>query len=73
MIEMYDKKGGDLLKVLNVEKLENVKGYWITMSAVMKNLKTGHSTRISITKIEIDKPIDDRLFSTNFLNTGRLK
>jgi len=73
LIEMYDKKGGDILKVLNVERLENVKGYWITMSAVMKNLKSGHSTRITITKIEIDKPIDERLFSTNFLNTGRLK
>lgn len=73
MVEMYDKKGGDLLKVLTVEKLEEIKGYWIAMSALMKNVKSGHSTRISITKIEIDKPIDDRLFSTNFLNTGRLK
>jgi len=69
--EMYDKKGA-LLKVLTVEKLEKVSGYWIPMVDSLKNVQTNHSTRISIMKIEIDKPVPDSLFTTNFLNTGRL-
>ena len=69
--EMYDKKGA-LLKVLTVERLEQVSGYWIPMADSLANVQTKHSTRISIVKLEIDKPIADGLFSTNFLNTGRL-
>lgn len=69
--EMYDKKGA-LLKVLTVEKLEQKGGYWIPMSNCLKNVQTGHSTRLEIMQIEIDKPLSDKLFSTNFLNTGRL-
>ena len=69
--EMYDKKGA-LLKVLTVEKLEQKGGYWIPMNNYLKNVQTGHSTRLEIMQIEIDKPLSDKLFSTNFLNTGRL-
>jgi hypothetical protein len=38
----------------------------------LKNVQTGHSTKLSVTKIEIDKPLSDKLFTSNFLNTGRL-
>ncbi len=69
--EMYDKKGA-LLKVLTVEKLEQKGDYWIPMSNYLKNVQSGHSTRLEILQIEIDKPLSDKLFSTNFLNTGRL-
>lgn len=70
-VEMYDKKGA-LLKVLTVDKLEQTNGYWIPMIDNLKNVQTGHSTKLSITKIEIDKPLSDKLFTSNFLNTGRL-
>lgn len=70
-MEMYDKKGA-LLKVLTVEKLENVSGYWIPTADRLENVQTKHSTRITIVKLEIDKPISANLFTTNFLNTGRL-
>ena len=68
--EMYDKRE-QLRKVLTVEKLENVKGYWIPMVDLLKNVQTGHSTRLTITKIVVDAPISARLFSTNFLAQGR--
>ncbi len=80
--EMYDKKDGSLLKVLTVEKLKNIGGYNIPMSNVLKNVQTGHSTRIAITQrkdangnvldnIVLDKPIPDRVFTQSFLNTGK--
>lgn len=70
-VEMYDKHE-QLLKVLTVEKLEQKSGYWIPMTDYLKNVQTGHSTRLDIQQIEIDKPVSDKLFTANFLNTGRL-
>ena len=69
--EMYDKKG-KLLKVLHVETLEQKQDYWIPMKSKLTNVQTNHSTVLEILKIEIDKPINDQLFTQNFLNTGRL-
>ena len=73
--ELYDKKGA-LLKVLTVEKLEKVTGatgaeYNIPMVNNMKNVQTGHQTRITIQKIILDKAIPDRVFTQVFLNTGK--
>ncbi|MBQ9239571.1 MAG: outer membrane lipoprotein-sorting protein [Treponema sp.] len=68
--EMYDKKG-NLIKVLTVEKLENISGYDIPTVDVLKNVQTGHATRLVISKIVVDKPIPDRVFTESFLNTGK--
>lgn len=70
-VQMYDKKG-KLLKELTVEKIQNVGGYDTPMSTYLKNVQTGHATRLVITNIEVDKPVPDRVFTQNFLNTGRL-
>ena len=70
-VEMYDKKGA-LLKVLEVEKLEKQEAYWIPMQVKITNVQTNHTTRITILKIELDKPINDKMFTQNFLNTGKL-
>lgn len=70
-IQMYDKKG-DLLKELTVQQIRNVGGYDTPIVTVLKNVQTGHSTRIAITNMEVDKPVPDRVFTQNFLNTGRL-
>lgn len=69
--EMFDKKG-KLLKVLNVEKLEKQQSYWLPMKSSLKNVQTNHTTVLEILKIEIDKPVDDKMFTQNFLNTGRM-
>jgi hypothetical protein len=71
-VEMFDKKDSALLKVLEVEKLENVGGYWITRATSLSNVKTGHSTRITLMKIEVDKQVSPKLFTPAFLSTGRL-
>lgn len=70
-VQMYDKKG-KLLKELTVEKIQNVGGYNTPMSNYLKNVQTGHATRMVITNIEVDKPVPDKVFTQNFLNTGRL-
>ena len=78
--EMYDKKDGSLLKVLTVDSLENIQGYTITTSTTLKNVNSGHSTRIAAQKnpkspngynIILDKPIPDNVFTQNYLNTAK--
>jgi hypothetical protein len=74
--EMYDKKG-TLVKVLTVEKLEAKTGedgkntYNTPMSTLLTNVQTGHSTRLIIKQLILDKPLPDRVFTQSFLNTGK--
>jgi len=73
--ELYDKKG-KLLKVLEVQKLEKVtsttgKSYNTPMISFMKNVQTGHSTKLEIKQIVLDKPLPEKVFTQNFLKTGK--
>lgn len=73
--EMYDKKGA-LIKVLTVEKLVKEKGqsgktYDIPRSTLLENVQTGHKTRMIIEKLQLDGNVPDRIFTTNWLNTGK--
>ncbi|ULQ60788.1 outer membrane lipoprotein-sorting protein [Brucepastera parasyntrophica] len=68
--QMFDKKGR-LLKELTVENIRKVQEYNIPVSSLLKNIQSGHSTRMVITNIEVDKPVSDSVFTQNFLNTGR--
>lgn len=73
--EMYDKKG-KLLKTLTMEKLEKRKGetgeeYDMPIQEYMKNVQSGHSTRLTIMKLVLDKEVPDRFFTSSFLNTGK--
>lgn len=78
--EMYDKKDGTLVKTLTVNKLENIQGYNITTDTTLKNVKTGHSTRMAAQKsanspngynIILDKGIPDSVFTQNYLNQAK--
>ncbi|MCH3917037.1 MAG: outer membrane lipoprotein-sorting protein [Spirochaetia bacterium] len=70
-IEMYDKQNA-LEKVLTVDKLQQVQGYWIPLIDTMKNVQSGHSTKIGILKLELDKAVSDGMFTSAFLKTGRI-
>ncbi len=74
--EMFDKSD-KLVKVLDVMKIVKMKGatgeeYDIPMSNILKNVQSGHSTQIEIVKIEIDKELPPKVFTQNFLNTGKI-
>ena len=68
--ELYDKNE-KLVKVLSVPSIKNEGGYTITYESVLENVQTGHSTAIKIVKLALDKPLPDRVFTSNFLNTGK--
>ena len=68
--EMYDKNG-KLIKTLDVLKLENINGYDVPTENILKNVQNGHSTSLKILKIAVDKPIPERVFTQQFLSTGK--
>ena len=71
-IEFYDKKE-KLLKIAITEKLEKIQGYWSILANTMKNVQTGHATTLEIMKVVYDEKINSRLFTTRFLETGKIK
>lgn len=74
-IEMYDKKG-KLLKVNEIKAIKKMPGnknrvYNVPMENVMTNVQSGHMTTMKMVNIEVDKPVPDRNFTTDFLSTGK--
>jgi len=77
-IEMYNKNTGELFKEMTVEQnIEKVNGIWTAFSTKMENLNSGHSTVLYVRKrngnylLEYNKDISDRLFTQQFLETGK--
>lgn len=70
-IDIYDKSGA-LLKTDTAEQIAQVQGYWTIIKNRMINHQTGHQTILEIKKLVFDLEIDPKIFSKNFLDTGRL-
>ena len=73
--EMYNKNN-KLVKTLTVNKIEKRTGatgvtYDIPLSNTLLDVSTGHSTTLTITQMELDKPIPARVFTEAFLKTGK--
>jgi len=60
-IDFYDKKG-NLIKRLEVEKLENIDGYWISTRTVMQSLTKNKKTIIEIIEIKNNVDIPEKYF-----------
>jgi hypothetical protein len=70
-IEFYEK-GGDLLKSMSVDP-DSVKREgrgWVPHAIVIKDLKNESETRLLVSKVELDSPIEDRVFSVTNLERG---
>jgi len=70
-VEYYDKQG-TLLKVLEVNGVKEIDGFWTATNMTMNNLQREHKTIISIESIEYNMPLDDNLFTVNSLEKGYL-
>lgn len=78
-VEFYDKKDGNLLKIMTVEQnIEQIDGIWTAFETKMENVRENHVTLLTVLRnadglpfIEYNKKIDSRRFTRNFLRTGR--
>ncbi|MDA3941646.1 MAG: outer membrane lipoprotein-sorting protein [Spirochaetia bacterium] len=69
-VEMFDKNG-ELIKKLTTDNIKQIQGYWTPLVSMMENIKTGHSTRLTMDKIVYDENLPDGIFTSQFLHTGR--
>lgn len=68
--EFYDRRG-DLVKVQTNEGWENVTGtIWRPRKITMKNVKTGHETRIEVLQRAVNEGIDDATFTEDYVLKG---
>ena len=70
-VEYYDKQGA-LMKVLKVDGVKEIDGFWTATSMTMNNLQREHKTIIRIESIEYNMSLDDNFFSVNSLEKGYL-
>ncbi|MGN0730157.1 outer membrane lipoprotein-sorting protein [Treponema sp.] len=68
--EFFDKNG-KLVKILNVYKIENIDGFNIPMENKLENIQEKHSTYIKIIRIDVKANLSDKIFTQDFLNTGK--
>ncbi|MDP3177495.1 MAG: outer membrane lipoprotein-sorting protein [Spirochaetaceae bacterium] len=69
-IELYDKKGV-LLKVVEIEKVEDVQGRSTPKTTKMSSVQAKTSTTIFVEIIKYDEKIPEGVFTTRYLETGR--
>lgn len=69
-VELYDKKG-ELVKVLEILKAQDIQGRLTVMETRMSTLKAKTSTTIYSDIVKYDDPIPASVFTTKFLETGR--
>ena len=69
-IELYDKKS-TLVKTAEMSGIKEVQGRLISTVTAMTTHAAGTSTSIIIDIIRYDDPIPERVFTTEFLETGR--
>jgi len=72
-VEYYDEKTDDLLKVMKNSAFERIDGIWTPMRITMTTVDSGHRTIMEINQIKQNISIDPGYFTTNFLQTGRLR
>lgn len=65
-VEFYDK-GGNLWKMMERRRIEQVGKYWVSKEMEMKDLKEQHSTIMKLENMEFDSGLSDKLFTRRYL------
>jgi outer membrane lipoprotein-sorting protein len=65
-IEYYDQTG-ILIKVMQQEDFEKVKGHWIARKSEMRDIASDHRTRMLIEEVKFDTGLADDIFTQRYL------
>jgi len=68
-VEFYDKLN-KLHRVMTVQDIQKVDGFWTVMKMKMENVQTGHSTLITVSAPKYDIKVDKSLFTVAKLEKG---
>ena len=70
--EMYNRRG-ELLKVMEMSDFRDVQGHLTPMQTKISTVGAGTSTTIYMEIIKYDDPIPEGVFTTAYLETGRVR
>jgi outer membrane lipoprotein-sorting protein len=70
--EMYDKRG-TLAKIMESGALKDVQGRLTPTQTTVRTVSAGTSTTIHMDRIKYDDPIPEGVFTTAYLETGRVR
>lgn len=68
-VEFYDKLD-KLHRVMTVQDVQKVQGFWTVMKMEMKNVQNGHATQITVSKPQYDMGVNKSLFTVAKLEKG---
>jgi hypothetical protein len=68
-VEFYDKLN-KLHRVMTVQDIQKIDGFWTVMKMEMTNVQSGHSTQITVTGPKYDIAVDKSLFTVAKLEKG---
>lgn len=72
-VEFYSKDNSQVLKVLKSEEIKEQQGHWFAGKMTMETIASGHKTILEFKQIKYGLTLDPGYFTTNFLETGRVK
>lgn len=65
-VDLY-QGGGDPVKRLDVQRVEQIQGYWTVMTSTMTTLASGHQTVMQVEAVIHDQGLPESLFTTRAL------
>lgn len=69
-VEIYSS-ANEVLKIMEVEELTQIDGYWVPQVLTMTNQQNNRATTLQQMRLELDRPVNSQRFSQRFLETGR--
>ncbi len=61
-VEYYNKKG-EMIKTMETQNIEKIKGYLVATEYCMQDLRSGNKTEMVMTDIKLDTGLDDNIFT----------
>ncbi len=72
MVKYYDMQGA-LLKLLEVNQIKKIDGFWVATEMIMTHHQRNHKTIILLESMTYNVPIDESVFTVNSLEKGYLQ
>lgn len=72
-VKIAFEQGGEVYRIAEAKKIEDVQGYKTVTQAVMKDMKIGGETQMAYTKVEYDVGLPDDIFTERYLRRAPRK
>jgi len=72
-VEYYEDGSSQPAKIMESSDFREISGIWTPFKITMTTVQSGHRTVMEMNQIKMNIPINPGYFTTNFLQTGRLR